>query len=695
MDSLALSSGTLEIQDPLEGNGNIAQNGVEEDALNYKAFATTACEGTSSVCPATPSQHGSETDSQQAPGKEPIYLIPRRASLLHLSSTPLLHPIAQPPSPHVTNIKSWLLSSSSNSNHQISPVFEKERPDSGKLDFEARVPIPFSVFPSAYRNAEVKESTSVKVEGEQQISQQTAHGGEGHEETHKSFSATVHAPSQAPSQAPSHRDTYVKEEVHVTEQQQIRQPVPHQHQHHKEIHVHEEERIRRPQTHREEVHIHEQTRYRQPEHQQQSQSQQQQFRPQQRQERVEIQASHDRYQPPSQPSSSTHSHIEVQNRSYDSHFNTTHGPATDYAPSQIDVTERQFRERTRPIVAEQGYANLSTHANQQQASRYTRETVAAKDTHHASHSPVDNVDSRYPSSSQVRVEETTRSTADAPKKFKRDMGYYDDDGHYHSLRHGISKAAHKVAERVAHPIHPHRHQHSHSEHSHTGSKYDDRREDIIVKEKYTTAVPAASPARPVQSGAPVERVVRVSSSSRVAPRSSAPAPIAKSIVRPSTRPSAPATAAKMSSPNTITIPCHHIRIGDLLILQGRACQVIRITTSSQTGQHRYLGVDLFTKQLHEESSFISNPSPSVVVQNMLGPVFKQYRVLDIREDGRVVAMTESGDVKQGLPVLDQSGLLSRLTESFDNGRGSVRILVIADDGLEMAVDYKVVHGSRL
>ncbi|KAI1521980.1 Arp Ankyrin repeat, partial [Pyrenophora tritici-repentis] len=139
--------------------------------------------------------------------------------------------------------------------------------------------------------------------------------------------------------------------------------------------------------------------------------------------------------------------------------------------------------------------------------------------------------------------------------------------------------------------------------------------------------------------------------------------------------------------NTITIPCHHIRIGDILILQGRPCQVIRITTS-QTGQHRYLGVDLFTKQLHEESSFISNPAPSVVVQNMLGPFFKQYRVLDIREDGRVVAMTETGDIKQGLPILDQSGLASRLTESFANGRSSVRVLIIDYNGLEMVVDYK-------
>ena len=150
-----------------------------------------------------------------------------------------------------------------------------------------------------------------------------------------------------------------------------------------------------------------------------------------------------------------------------------------------------------------------------------------------------------------------------------------------------------------------------------------------------------------------------------------------------------------SSSHTVTIPCHHIRVGDLLVLQGRPCQVIRITTSAQTGQHRYLGVDLFTKQLHEESSFVSNPAPSVVVQNMLGPVFKQYRVLDIHDDGRVVAMTETGDVKQGLPVIDQGHLWSKLNDAFADGRGSVRVLVINDGGRELAVDFKVIHGSRL
>jgi hypothetical protein len=147
-------------------------------------------------------------------------------------------------------------------------------------------------------------------------------------------------------------------------------------------------------------------------------------------------------------------------------------------------------------------------------------------------------------------------------------------------------------------------------------------------------------------------------------------------------------------PDTVTIPCNHIHLGDILILQGRPSQVIRISTSNATGQYRYLGVDLFTKQLHEESSAVSNPAPSVVVQTMLGPVLRQYRVLDM-QDGTIVAMTEAGDVKQNLAVIEQSNLWSRLRHAFDSGRGSVRVLVVNDRGRELAVDLKVVHGSRL
>ncbi|KAG8625500.1 hypothetical protein KVT40_007251 [Elsinoe batatas] len=279
-------------------------------------------------------------------------------------------------------------------------------------------------------------------------------------------------------------------------------------------------------------------------------------------------------------------HIEVDNR-YD---------------TQADRLEQDYRTRTVPLSAG-GWEDKST-----------RPTYLERDI-------------------DINIQEEP--------KHKRDMGYYDEDGHYHSFRHGVQRAA----DRILHPIHGGDHHHHHHR----------RREEVVIEDG---EIPVSAPRR--------------------------------TEVRESVR-----YVDRRTTPNTVTIPCHHIRIGDLVILQGRPCQVIRITTSQHTGQHRYLGVDLFTKELHEENSFVSNPSPSVEVQNMLGPVFKQYRVLDIRSDGRVVAMTETGDVKQGLPVLDQSGLLSRVEDSFNNGRGSVRVLVINDAGRELVVDYKIVHGSRL
>lgn len=80
---------------------------------------------------------------------------------------------------------------------------------------------------------------------------------------------------------------------------------------------------------------------------------------------------------------------------------------------------------------------------------------------------------------------------------------------------------------------------------------------------------------------------------------------------------------------------------------------------------------------------------------MLGPVYKTYRILDLRDDGKIVAMTETGDVKQGLSVITQGNLFKRIRNAFSEGRGSVRALVINDGGRELVVDFKVIHGSRL
>ncbi|KAI1185198.1 hypothetical protein F5B17DRAFT_446160 [Nemania serpens] len=466
------------------------------------------------------------------------------------------------------------------------------------LDFEARVPVPFSIFPRTYKEAPEAETTVTKTHEELEIKLPAKPEKAGREGQYSSISASAQLP-------PRREERYSEEEVHITR---------------------EEERYRRPGAHREyyEEHI-----------------------------PANVNVFHDTHSQPQTPSTqyaeSTYSESSVK-------FDRKHKPHY----SAIDRIEQEYRARVQPSVYKEEIRvtgatvdtpvkpsifreevrvtgpTVDTPVHRPQFDDHIAVTGATVDTpahipHYADKVSFteETVDARPKTTTPSFQKDIkiTKETVEYPRHRhssayqKSRMGYYDEDGHYHSFRHGL----HKMADRVFHPD-------------------TDRVE--VHRESY-------------------------SSSSAPAPRTSSGA-----------------------IPNTVTIPCHHIRLGDILMLQGRPCQVIRISTSAATGQHRYLGVDLFTKQLNEESSFVSNPAPSVVVQTMLGPVFKQYRVLDI-QDGQVTAMTESGDVKTGLPVIDQSGLFSRLSAAFQKGHGSVRVLVLNDHGNELVVDVKVVHGSRL
>ncbi|KAI9046848.1 hypothetical protein LZ554_008928 [Drepanopeziza brunnea f. sp. 'monogermtubi'] len=540
------------------------------------------------------------------------------------------------------------------------------------LDFDARVPIPFSVFPSSYRSDEVaaaaaaagtaaSSTTQTYVEGEVKLP--------GH----------AHGQQQRPGRE-SHLEAFAQQEVRLPARDE---------QYQEDVYIHHEaEQKKRKQQ------------------QQQGHPQiQQNHRSSHREETTYLQ---EERRPVTTKHTTTHIDIELPHRPHfrrqhnqHTHDTTVHieGPQPQrrrYEGTEIDIAERAYRARYQPSYREDERVNATTvdpppfqpGSSYQQEIRVSGSTVdpprfqAQPQSHTQTRVSQETVDPpRYtqptrtsqveftqetvdpprfiepPRRSHVEfTEETvdpprfvapprrshvefTEETVDIPRTKSNKMGYYDDEGKTrHSLRHGL----HKAADRVLGRHHHHHHSHSHPT------------EDDIVERREIDISVGSSRAGP----APVH----------------APEPAYSS--------------------NTVSIPCHHIRLGDLLILQGRPCQVIRITTSSATGQHRYLGVDLFTKQLHEESSFIANPSPSVVVQTMLGPVFKQYRVLDL-QDGVVVAMTETGDVKQSLPVIDQSNLWQRLTEAFETGRGSVRVLVISDRGRELAVDMKTIHGSRL
>ncbi|EEA23860.1 Woronin body protein HexA, putative [Talaromyces marneffei ATCC 18224] len=474
------------------------------------------------------------------------------------------------------------------------------------LDFEARVPIPFSVFPSSYRSDAVSETTQTRVEEEVEINTTSRVGRED----------TVGAPLPDPR-------VYGKEEVDVRIRTDDRRP----HSRYEETRVYEE---------RDRFYDNKQSNYPQVELSRERNPRKKQAKHNKRWEsgphntvlRTAVQdhcASPTPHIHQHAPScypriSPWHQYLTCPNsfrepigryEEYPTSDSTTTTVTQDRAyETQLDVTERDFRRRIQPT-----YEVDVTYDR-----RYQPETAAyradAYDVTPEGRNP-------YNRSTQVSVtKETIREEAPKSK-----MGYYDDEGHYHSFRRGVERAA----DRLLHPFH-----------------HD--REEVVV-----------------EAGAPRTREeVRV-----IEPRGG------------------------VSSKESVPIPVHFIRVGDLLILQGRPCQVIRVSVSPQTGQHRYLGVDLFTRQLHEESSFISNPSPSVVVQTMLGPVYKTYRVLDVHDDGFITAMTETGDVKQSLPVISQGGLFQRIRQAYSEGRGSVRALVINDGGRELVVDYKVIHGSRL
>ncbi|KAF4335835.1 woronin body major precursor [Fusarium beomiforme] len=520
------------------------------------------------------------------------------------------------------------------------------------LDFEARVPVPFSIFPSTYRESESHTQTVTETKTHEEVEIKPQQPQAGREGQYSSVSVTA---EQVP---PRGEQRFSEEEVRITR---------------------EEERYRRPGVQKfdhEEEHftIREDSRRPEPPSQ---------YQPSQ-------------YQPPSQYQTS-HTHVEV-----DTHRHP-------YYSTPIDLAEREYRQRYRPAQAfstEDPTSHSHSHYQTQdnfQANNYTVEGRPAPQFYSSEKTEINNftVDGRSSHPQYKTTEKTELNNFTVDGRSSRPQ--------YTSKETEINKFT--VDGRSSHPQYKTTEKIEINDFTVDGRssqpQYRDTKTTQVNKFTVDTPVPRPSNKKDVRFSEEIVETTKVDNKSKMGyydddghyhsfragahklgDRIGGGRRDIEIDIHEGPRPSADCL------PNTVSIPCHHIRLGDFLMLQGRPCQVIRISTSSATGQYRYLGVDLFTKQLHEESSFISNPAPSVVVQSMLGPVFKQYRVLDMQE-GQIVAMTETGDVKQGLPVIDQSNLYSRLSSAFESGRGSVRVLVLNDGARELAVDMKVIHGSRL
>lgn len=137
---------------------------------------------------------------------------------------------------------------------------------------------------------------------------------------------------------------------------------------------------------------------------------------------------------------------------------------------------------------------------------------------------------------------------------------------------------------------------------------------------------------------------------------------------------------------TEPIRAGEIKKGMIVMLKGKPCKVISVTTS-KTGKHGHAkanitGLDIFTGKKYEDISPTSH--------NMTKPAMHkfEYSLMDIAEDGFLSLYDDaSGDTREDLELPD-GDLGDRIKDAFENGQ-EVSIQVVSAMGTEKVMDCKL------
>jgi len=137
---------------------------------------------------------------------------------------------------------------------------------------------------------------------------------------------------------------------------------------------------------------------------------------------------------------------------------------------------------------------------------------------------------------------------------------------------------------------------------------------------------------------------------------------------------------------TYPMAAGQIRKGAHILIKGRPCKVLEMTTS-KTGKHghakcHFTATDIFTGKKMEmlESSTHNCEVPNVSRA--------EYTLLDISEDGFVSLMDDDGETKEDLKLPSGTDDLNKLQEelkkAFDDGKDMI-IVVLSSMNEEMIV----------
>jgi len=130
---------------------------------------------------------------------------------------------------------------------------------------------------------------------------------------------------------------------------------------------------------------------------------------------------------------------------------------------------------------------------------------------------------------------------------------------------------------------------------------------------------------------------------------------------------------------TIPMDAGQIRKGGYIVIKGRPCKVVSVTTS-KTGKHghakaNFVAIDIFNGKKLED---VVPTSHGTLVPNVSR---QEYTLLDIGDDGFLSLMDpESGDQKEDLMLPDYpEDLAASIQSQFDEGKSLVVTVLRAMD----------------
>nr|CAG8644069.1 5295_t:CDS:2 [Entrophospora candida] len=136
--------------------------------------------------------------------------------------------------------------------------------------------------------------------------------------------------------------------------------------------------------------------------------------------------------------------------------------------------------------------------------------------------------------------------------------------------------------------------------------------------------------------------------------------------------------------NTYPVQCSSLRKNGHVMLKGRPCKIVEMTTS-KTGKHGHakvhlVGIDIFTGKKLEDLS------PSTHNMDVPNVNRTEYQLLNIDDDGFLSLMTSDGATKDDVRIPDGE-LGEKIRTDFDEGK-ELMVTIISAMGEEAAISYK-------